>query len=82
MIWLCQCDCGNFTTASGNNLRKKNVKSCRCLKSQDLIGKKFGKLVVIKDTGKVNIHNMKLIHIPYWDYDKLNENYLMELINE
>lgn len=26
-------------------------------------------------------HNIKLIRIPYWDYDKLNEDYLLELIN-
>lgn len=26
-------------------------------------------------------NNIKLIRIPYWDYDKLNEEYLLELIN-
>ena len=26
-------------------------------------------------------HNIKLIEIPYWDYDKLNEEYLLNLIN-
>ena len=29
--WLCKCDCGNFTEASGDNLRTGNVKSCGCL---------------------------------------------------
>ena len=27
-------------------------------------------------------NNIKLIEIPYWDYDKLNWNYLEELLNE
>lgn len=27
-------------------------------------------------------NNIKLIRIPYWDYDKLNEEYLLKLINE
>lgn len=26
-------------------------------------------------------HNIKLIEIPYWDYNKLNEDYLLSLIN-
>lgn len=29
--WLCQCECGNFTEVSGDNLRNGNVKSCGCL---------------------------------------------------
>lgn len=27
-----------------------------------------------------NEHNIKLIEIPYWDYDKLNEAYILELL--
>lgn len=27
-------------------------------------------------------NNIKLIEIPYWDYDKLNEEYLLDLIND
>jgi len=30
-MWLCQCDCGNEVTVSGNNLRSGNTKSCGCL---------------------------------------------------
>ena len=26
-------------------------------------------------------HNIKLIEIPYWDYDKLNEDYILNLLN-
>lgn len=27
------------------------------------------------------IHNIKLIEIPYWDYNKLNEDYILNLLN-
>ncbi|HJE96341.1 MAG TPA: alcohol dehydrogenase [Ligilactobacillus acidipiscis] len=30
--WLCQCDCGNTTIQTRNNLRQGNVKSCGCSK--------------------------------------------------
>lgn len=29
--WLCKCDCGNETTATGGELRRGNVQSCGCL---------------------------------------------------
>lgn len=28
--WLCECDCGNFTTASSGDLKSGNTKSCGC----------------------------------------------------
>lgn len=39
--WLCQCDCGNTTIVSSNNLRSKSIKACGCLQKewQDKIGK-------------------------------------------
>lgn len=30
-LWLCECDCGNETTVSGQHLRSGNTKSCGCL---------------------------------------------------
>ena len=53
--WLCQCDCGNTAIVDGSHLRSGNTKSCGCLHkkiiSNNLIGKKFGHLTVIKDSG-------------------------------
>lgn len=62
----CVCDCGNEKIASGNNLKYGSTKSCGCLKKEklkhynyeDLIGKKFGKLLVIE--------------MSYSKYDKLH----------
>ncbi len=49
IIWLCKCDCGNEKLVNGCNLRKKNgTRSCGCLSSPDLTGKKFDKITVIK----------------------------------
>ena len=60
--WYCRCDCGNIIPVLGKHLRSGNTKSCGCLqkqraveanlnRSENLIGKKFGKLTVIKETG-------------------------------
>ena len=31
IIWLCECDCGNKTEVTANNLLNLNTKSCGCL---------------------------------------------------
>jgi hypothetical protein len=47
--WLCLCQCGNTVNVTTYNLVHGISKSCRCLgREQDLSGKKFGKLIVIK----------------------------------
>lgn len=35
--WICKCDCGNKTIVSENNLKKKNTKSCGCLKHERIV---------------------------------------------
>ena len=47
--WLCQCDCGNTTIVRTEYLRNKHTTSCGCACGRtDIIGKRFGKLTVIK----------------------------------
>ena len=52
----CKCDCGNETDASISNLKYGSIKSCGCLITEtngyNLMGQRFGKLIVIKDTTK------------------------------
>lgn len=45
--WKCKCDCGNITYKTTGHLNS-NAVSCGCKQKQELIGKRFGKLVVMK----------------------------------
>lgn len=61
--WLCKCDCGNLTFVQSSDLKNGSTQSCGCKAKesaaklahklgkqnfQDLTGKKFGKLTVLK----------------------------------
>ena len=46
--WKCQCDCGNLTYKNTGHLNAGTATSCGCKQKQNLIGKRFGKLVVLK----------------------------------
>lgn len=50
--WVCQCDCGNHIIVSRNHLQQGDTKSCGCRKHgperEDITGKRFGRLTVIK----------------------------------
>lgn len=66
--WNCQCECGNKTIVCGKDLREGKVKSCGCFQKEQtskangsqLIGKRFGKLVVIKQEVSKNNRTMWL----------------------
>lgn len=55
-LWKCQCDCGNEKIVRGSDLTSHKIHSCGCYKTEknmnNLVGKKFGKLTVIKACGK------------------------------
>ena len=49
--WLCKCECGNEIKVIGKRLKNRDVKNCGCEKTsriEDLTGKVFGRLTVIK----------------------------------
>lgn len=61
--WLCQCDCGNTAIVDINCLSMGKTRSCGCLGDENrktfqkeyinnLVGQRFGKLVVLRDSGK------------------------------
>lgn len=52
VIWLCKCDCGKTFETLGPGLKSGATKSCRCLRIHNLVGKKFGKLTVLRDSGE------------------------------
>ena len=53
VYWRCICDCGNECVVCSDRLRSGKTKSCGCLRKEiaceynDLIGMKFGRLVVL-----------------------------------
>lgn len=46
--WLCECDCGNEVVVRRSNLISGKTKSCGCIRREDLTGKRFGRLTVLK----------------------------------
>jgi len=49
IMWNCVCDCGNHFVTSSSSL--KNLKTCRKCMGEDLTGKKFGRLTVLRRGG-------------------------------
>lgn len=47
--WLCKCDCGNTVIAMGHHLRSGSKKSCGCLQHKNIVGQRFGRLVVLEE---------------------------------
>ena len=57
--WLCKCDCGNEKVVGGANL-KKNTSSCGCIKTKNLVGQRFGRILVLEKTDIRNKWNRQL----------------------
>lgn len=53
-IWKCQCQCGEIRKVSGQALRGGKVISCGCNKRKNLVGQRFGKLLVLERIGFIN----------------------------
>lgn len=59
VMWLCKCDCGNECIVRARNLVNEITKSCGCLQKDsakslnyvNLVGKQFGRLIVIEPSG-------------------------------
>ena len=51
IVWKCLCDCGNIHFVNSKVLLRGEVKSCGCLRHDvsNVLGQRFGKLVVIKE---------------------------------
>lgn len=64
--WLCQCECGSLKEVDGIHLRRGETTSCGCYckeqiiknnieRIEDLTGKKFGKLTVLKRADNIGL---------------------------
>lgn len=45
--WNCKCDCGKITNVKSANLISGKTNSCGCIRVNNLVGKKYGKLAVV-----------------------------------
>jgi hypothetical protein len=69
VYWLCKCDCGNEKVVSSDALRYGDSISCGCYKKEmsikrrgnkeDLTGKRFGRLIVIRKSEPGEYKNKK-----------------------
>jgi len=63
---LCQCECGETAEIKSNALLSGRTKSCGCLRiervsesvKKDIINKRFGRLLVLKENGRDNFQNV------------------------
>ena len=59
-FWHCRCDCGKEKDIRENGLIYAGVRSCGCRNGINVIGKRFGSLVVLSSTGRFG-HNGELM---------------------
>lgn len=52
--WLCKCECGSETLVYGNDLVRPNqpTRSCGCGRTECLVGNRYGRLTVVRETKK------------------------------
>lgn len=59
VMWNCLCDCGNHSVVDAAKLKSGKIKSCGCKRREflsaekldDLVGKRFGRLIVVSRLG-------------------------------
>jgi len=54
-FWICRCNCGKDCEVHAHKLKSGHTRSCGCLHNEavsDLSSRRFGKLVVIEDSGE------------------------------
>ncbi len=64
-IYSCVCECGKIKEIRKQSLLSGHTKSCGCLyrgkPTTDVIGKRFGRLVVLRQSGKDSYNNVKYL---------------------
>ena len=52
IVWLCKCDCGEYHETTSSSLITGKTTSCGCKKTAELVGRKYGRLTVVKSLDK------------------------------
>ena len=56
--WKCECDCKTIKIVDGSSLTRGNSKSCGCFPRPrtviEMVGEKFGRLLVIEEAGRID----------------------------
>ncbi len=66
VLWKCLCDCGREKVCvSGNLIQERSLSCGTCVKIPNLVGKKFGDLIVNKFLGVGS--NSKTKDVAYWE---------------
>jgi len=68
-LWKCQCDCGEFITTLGGCLKNKSITRCKKCSGKhtskiwlkNMVGKRIGKLTVIRRTKNIDRRGMWLV---------------------
>lgn len=66
-FWKCKCDCGNEIITSAKTIKNGHSKSCGCYRHErvsetffvDLIGKKFGRLLILELDSMDKVHGAR-----------------------
>ncbi len=56
--WICQCECGVIKSYNAQALKLGRSQSCGCIKNIEMIGEKFGRLLVI-DQAETDTHGKR-----------------------
>ena len=64
-LWKCRCDCGKNCKVYYWNLMSGHTRSCGCLRSPDLTGKRFGLLTVLRRSDKTAPRGKR--RVPLWE---------------
>lgn len=82
-MWLCKCDCGNFTTVRTSDLKSKRTESCGCLcrEIQYKTHKKYNTYNLNGDYGIGYTRNGQKFLFDLEDYD-LIKNYCWSIKND
>lgn len=73
--WYCKCECGNVITASGSDLKRGNIKSCKCLQAEinSLVHKKYNDYKLCNDYVIMYTSKGEEFYVDLSDFEKVKD---------